>query len=160
MRKKFEEEKEEVIERVSLMWERTKTPFSKKMKFAFVELPRFRKTAEELETNVDRWLFTLKNLSRLKDRPALVQGKIFEKLFELAEIKQLTEENMKQYKKSVLDYYDVQDAMNYARKEGIEEGMKKVIQKCLQKNMLIEDIVFLTGYSKEQIIHYRMNNMQ
>ena len=159
----FEEEKEEVIERVSLMWERTKTPYSKKLKFAFVELPKFRKTADELETNVDKWLFMLKNLSRMEDRPASIQGKIFEKLFELAEIKQLTEKDMEKYEKSVLEYYDVQDAMNCAREEGIEKGVKKekiaIIQKCFQKNMAIEDIVFFTGFSKEQINRYKENGI-
>ena len=65
-----------------------------------------------------------------------------------------------------MEYYDVQNCMEYARdegrekwrdegrKEGIGIGIEKVIQKCLQKNIAIEDIVFLTGYSKEQITNY------
>jgi len=73
---------------------------------------------------------------------------------------------METYRKSVMDYYDVQDCMDYARdegrevgrKEGIEKGIEKekiaTIQKCFQKNMAMEDIIFFTGYSKEQIIHY------
>ena len=50
---------------------------------------------EELETNFDKWLYVLKNLPKLKDRPASVQGKIFEELFEIAEIKRLIGEDMK-----------------------------------------------------------------
>jgi len=88
---------------------------------------------------------------------------------------------METYKKSVLEYYDVQDAMECAREEGrekgreegreegikrgIKKGMKKgvenekitTIQKCLQKNIAIDDIVFITGFSKEQIINYKTN---
>ena len=82
---------------------------------------------------------------------------------------------MGKYRKSVLDYYDVQDAMECARveareealKEGREEGIEKgiekgkilVINKCLQKNMSLDDIVFLTGFSKEQINYYCGNEI-
>ena len=67
---------------------------------------------------------------------------------------------MKEYKKSVLKYHDVRDAMSCAREESHEEGRKEekmtIIQKCLQMNMPIEVIVNLTGFSEEQII--RFNN--
>ena len=137
------------------MRENTNTPYSNKLKFAFVELPKFNKREEELETHFDKWLYLLKHLSELKDRPALVQGEIFEKLLQLAEIKRLTEEDMEKYRNSVTDYYDVQLAMDYAsekaRNEALKEEKISVIQKCLQMNMPIETIVSLTGYSKKQI---------
>jgi len=161
--KDFKEDEEHVVERVQLVRENTKTIYSNKLKFAFVELPKFKKKEKELETNFDKWLYVLKNLSKLKNRPASVQGKIFEELFELAEIKRLTEEDMETYKKSVLEYDDVRSAMNCAREEGREEGheegreksLEKVIQKSLQMNIPIEVIVEITGYSKEQIISYK-----
>ena len=124
----------------------------------------------------------MKNLPKLKERPAWIQGDIFEKVFEIAELKQLTTEDMEKYEKSVLEYYDVRDAMECAREEGREEGIEKgiekgrkegveegiekgikkgreegieeVIQKSLQMNIPIEIITELTGYSKEQIISY------
>ena len=89
---------------------------------------------------------------------------------------------METYNKSILQYHDVRLAMDCARDEGREEGRSKgleeglnkgrkeglsegreeekiaIIQKCLQKNMTIEDIIFFTGYSEEQIIHYKMGN--
>jgi len=84
-------------------------------------------------------------------------------LFELAEIKRLTEEDMETYNKSILEYQDVRSAMDCAREEGIEEGIEKgiekdkisIIQKSLQMNIPIEVIAKLTGYSKEQIISYK-----
>jgi predicted transposase/invertase (TIGR01784 family) len=174
----FEDDKDYVIEHVNLIRRRTKTLYSEKMNFVFVELPKFNKTAEALETNMDKWLFSLKNLSKLQNRPLSVQGKIFEKLFKIAEIKQLTKEDMEAYKKSVLEYQDVLDAVNYARKEGreegIEEGIKKgiekghkegieeekifIVQKCFQMNIPIDVIVNITGFSKEQIIRYTTNS--
>ncbi|MCL1938444.1 MAG: Rpn family recombination-promoting nuclease/putative transposase [Candidatus Azobacteroides sp.] len=153
-----EGDREQVLEYVHLVRERTKTLYSNKLKFVLVELPKFKETEEELKTHFDKWLFILKNLSRLQDRPETVGGEIFEKLFQLAEIKRLTKKDMETYRKSILEYHDVRSAVDYAREEGIEEGREKekifVIQRCLQKNMPIEDIIYLTGFSKEQIICY------
>jgi len=61
---------------------------------------------------------------------------------------------MEEYKKSILEYRDVRDAVDYAREEGREEGKIFIIQRCLQKNMAIEDIIDLTGFSQEKIIQY------
>lgn len=34
-------------------------------------------TVRAIEINVDRWMFCLKNIAKLTERPAAVQGKIF-----------------------------------------------------------------------------------
>jgi predicted transposase/invertase (TIGR01784 family) len=163
-----EENKNNIIEHVNLVREQTKTLYSNKLNFIFVELPKFKKSVEELKTNVDKWLFALKNLSQLKERPVAFQGKVFETLFQLADIKQLTRKDMREYNKSILKYHDVRDAVDYAEergfekghKEGIEKGKVFIMQKCLQKNMSLEDIIDLTGFSKEQIIQYKTNKVQ
>jgi len=68
---------------------------------------------------------------------------------------------MKEYKKSVLEYRDVRDSLEFAREEAHEKGREaekiSIILKCFQKNMPVEDIVFLTGFSKEQIIRLNPN---
>jgi predicted transposase/invertase (TIGR01784 family) len=131
-------------------------------------LPKFKKTVEELETNADRWLFCLKNLSLLNSRPVEVQGKIFERLFKVAEIKKLTNTEMEQYHKSITDYADIRDCMDCARGEGREEGRKEGFEKGIEKggisksfeiakNLLdfhipVNDIVKLTGLTPEQIL--------
>ena len=158
----FEEDSEQVIEYVQLVRERTKTLYSNKLKFAFVELPKFKKNEEELETRFDKWLFLLKNLYKLKNRPSSVHDKIFEKLFKMAEVKQLTEEDMETYRKSILEYHDVRLAVDCAREDGIGEGVKKgreeekinIVKKCLQMDIPTGVITRLTGYSKEQINRY------
>ena len=162
--KEFIDDEKSVIERVHLYRERTKTPFSNKLNFVFVELPKFRKNEEDLVTNVDKWLYSLKNLSKLRNRPASVQGRIFEKLFKFAEIKQLTQEDMEAYRKSVLEYQDIRDAIDYAREEALEEGIERGIEnekiatlkKCIQLNLSTDVIVSLTGFSEEEIKQLRV----
>jgi predicted transposase/invertase (TIGR01784 family) len=148
------------------------------LNFIFVELPKFKKPVEALETNVDRWLFCLKNLSRLNSRPTEVQGRTFEKLFKAAEIKKLTETDMETYNKSILEYQDVRDAVDYAKEEyfekGIERGIERGIEqgiergakqgrkeaiettarKCLQEGMSIELVAKVTGLSVNQLINF------
>jgi len=92
---------------------------------------------------------------------------MYQKLFELSEIKRLTKVDMEKYRKSILKYNEVCLVADCARDEGIEIGLEKgiekgreeekidIVQKCFQKNMPIEDIIFFTGYSEEQINRYR-----
>jgi predicted transposase/invertase (TIGR01784 family) len=124
------------------------------LNFIFVELPKFKKPVEALETNVDRWLFCLKNLSRLNSRPTEVQGKLFEKLFKAAEIKKLTATDMETYNKSILEYQDVRDAVDYAK----EEKSVEIARKCFQKRMSLEEIAELTGLSAEQLKELKTKN--
>ena len=66
---------------------------------------------------------------------------------------------MEKYRKSILKYNEVRLVADCARDEGRKEGREEekidIIQKCFQKNMPIEDIIFFTGYSEEQINRYR-----
>ncbi len=155
----FEDDKNYYIERVQLVRERTKTPYSGKLKFIFVELPKFDKNISELKTNMDRWLYCMKNLSLLDSCPFEEQGKIFERLFKIAEINQLTEEEMEEYKKSIFEYEDVQDALEYAKevakKEGWDQGIEKekieIAKNCIKEGIPIEVIVKITGLTSIQI---------
>ncbi|MDR3189046.1 MAG: Rpn family recombination-promoting nuclease/putative transposase, partial [Prevotellaceae bacterium] len=153
----FEEAGDEkyVVERVHLLRERTKTKFSTKLNFVFVELPKFNKPVDQLRTNADFWLFSLKNLSRLDNRPAEVRGRIFKKLFEAAQIHMLTPNEMEEYRKSITDYSDVRSAISYAERRGIERGMERsrqeIAQNCALYGMPMEDIAKLTNLTVEQL---------
>ena len=68
----------------------TNRVFYDKLDFVYVEIAKFNKTEEELETIHDKWLYVLKNLSRLKNRPDSLRERIFDRLFEVAEIAKFT----------------------------------------------------------------------
>ncbi|GHU89737.1 hypothetical protein FACS1894155_07180 [Bacteroidia bacterium] len=145
---------------VKLMNFRTKEVFSDKLTYFFLELPKFDKTLEELTTHFERWIYLLRYLPKLSDRPVELQGRVFDMLFRAAEIAQFTPIEMEKYNKSVLEYSDVRDAVEYARETGLEEGIGigfekgiiSIVRKCLEKNMPVEDIADLTGLSEEQIL--------
>ena len=49
--------------------------FYDKLTFIYLEMPKFNKPADELDGMFEKWLFVLKNLSRLLDRPAALQDR-------------------------------------------------------------------------------------
>ena len=55
---------------VKLMDTKDKHVFYDKLTYVYLEMPKFNKTEDELVSMYDKWLFVLKNLSRLFERPA------------------------------------------------------------------------------------------
>ena len=45
-----------------------------------------------------------------------------------------------------------EEALEEGRREGREEGKIIIIQRCLRRNMPVEDIIYLTGFTKEEIL--------
>jgi predicted transposase/invertase (TIGR01784 family) len=88
---------EQCINYHSLMNEETHTKMSDKLQFVTVELPKFNKLATELENDTDKWLFCMKHLSTLSEQPTEIQGEVFDELFEIADLEQITQEDMKRY---------------------------------------------------------------
>lgn len=91
---------------VQLMDKRTKEVFYDKLTFIYLEMPKFNKQEEELNGMFEKWLFVLRNLSRLMERPRALQERIFTKLFEAAEIAQFTQQEFQAYEESLKIYRD------------------------------------------------------
>ncbi|KGE84861.1 Rpn family recombination-promoting nuclease/putative transposase [Phaeodactylibacter xiamenensis] len=121
--------------------------FYDKLKFIYIELPKFKKSEEELESHFDKWLYVFKHLSDLQDRPKRLQDKIFERLFEAAEIAKFTPEEREAYEESLKHYRDLKNVVDTSR----EEGIKEVAKRMKAKGMSNSEISELTGLSENQI---------
>ena len=97
--------------------------FYDKLTFVYLEMPKFNKREDELETMFDKWMFALRNLYRLLERPKALQERIFKRLFDQAEIAQFTPEERREYAESVKDYWDYYSTMQTAHKKGKAEGL-------------------------------------
>ncbi|GHT40999.1 hypothetical protein AGMMS49965_10100 [Bacteroidia bacterium] len=146
---------DDYIERAHLVRDKNGERFTDKLNFVYVILPKFKKTIEQLETNADRWLYCLKNMATLASRPVEVQGRVFEMLFRAAKINRLTQEDMETYNKSILDYADVRRCTDYARHEGLQEGLQQgmfaVAKRLNESGAAVEFIATVTGLTAEQI---------
>ena len=81
--------------------------FYDKLKFIYLELPKFTKTVEQLETHFDKWLFLLKHLPDLDTPPQELQDGSFRQLFEVAEIANFSPGEQDAYEDSLKYYRDL-----------------------------------------------------
>lgn len=125
--------------------------FYDKLKFIYIELPKFKKKEEELETQFDKWLYVFRYLSQLQDRPQKLQDKIFEKLFEAAEIAKFTSEERDAYEESLKYYRDIKNVVDTSMEEGVEKGLRSAAKEMKKEGEPIEKIIRYTGLTKKQI---------
>ena len=106
-----------------------------KQEFIYVVLAKFNKTLGELETLYEKWLYALKNLYKLTQRPKELCDKVFDRLFEEAEIAKFTPQEMREYEASKMAYRDIKNCIVTAKQEGLAEGIELGRKICMAKGM-------------------------
>ena len=137
--------------------------FYDKLTYVYVEVPKFLKQEEELSSELENWLFLLKNMSKLDKIPVVLRKPIFSTLFDIAEISNLTGKEKMAYDASLKEKWDNYSTMTYAisegRKEGMKEGekhgklagQKKIAAAMKKKGLETSLIKELTSLSAEEI---------
>ena len=118
---------------VKLMETDTKEVFYDKLTLIYLEMPKFTKTEAELVTLFDKWLYAIRNLASLMERPRVLQEKVFQHLFEAAEIAKFDRKERYEYEESLKNYRDWYSVMRTAElkghakghAEGLKEGLKE-----------------------------------
>lgn len=141
---------EELLHTVELKNQRCEV-FYDKLKFIYIELPKFKKQEDELETQFDKWLYVFRHLSNLQDRPKKLQDRVFQKLFDAAEIAKFSPEERNAYEDSLKYYRDLKNVVDTSREEGIIEGIEKIAKKMKGKGMSNSEISELTGLNDDEI---------
>jgi len=136
---------------IKLMDTMKKTVFYDKLTFIYLEMPKFNKSVEELETHFDKWLYVLKHLPRLQELPHKLQERIFKKICKVAEIAKMTTKEMAEYDQSLKVYRDLYSSITTAKNEGIALGKIETALKMLEDGMPVDVICKYTGLSREQI---------
>ncbi len=138
---------------VGLLDKKTHRVFNDKLSFKYVEIAKFNKSEDELDTLYDKWLYVLKNISRLNKRPAALKEKIFAKLFEAAEIAKFTPKELKEYEDSLKAYRDIKNSIDTAIEKGRAEVRTEVAKAMLGRGMDIKIVSELSGLSEEKVQH-------
>ena len=144
---------------VKLMDINKKEVFYDKLTYIYLEMPKFQKTEAELVTMADKWLYALKNLPRLLERPAALQERIFKKFFNVAEIGNLSKDEYAKYFESEKIYYDNDGAIRTAeakgRAEGRAEGQQKekveTVHRLSQMGLTLEQIALGANLTIEEV---------
>ena len=145
---------------VKLMDVGRKEVFYEKLTFIYLEMPKFRKREDELETLFDKWMFVLKNLATLLDRPAALQERVFKRLFETAEIARFSESEMRDYEESLKNLRDLGNVLNTAKEEGRKEGRKEGRREERLANAKAMLIGGISSYSVADILKLSDSDMK
>ena len=100
----------------------------------FVELPKFTKTLENLETLADQWMFFLQQTATLNEIPAsLRDNPNFDLAFHIAETSNLSREEFELLERRALAVEDSRNVVRRALLEGLEQGREEGLQRGLQQ---------------------------
>ena len=143
--------------------------FSDRMSFLLIDLSKFaaQKQFDQLADDRARWCYSIQNMSRMKEGTIPARFGIFHKLYEDCRLTKLNTMEKQEYEKSVLEYEDVKDAMDYHHRLGIDEGYQKGLEegrekgreealintalKLLGMGFSVQDVAQATGLNEEQV---------
>ncbi|MCD2424153.1 Rpn family recombination-promoting nuclease/putative transposase [Niabella pedocola] len=121
------------LHRIHLTEEETGEVFYNKLGFIFLELPNFNLEEKDVKTDLERWLYVLRNMAKLDKIPVILQKKIFQKLFKIAEVANLKAEEYMLYQKDVLNKWTEYSVLKTAEENGIAEGKAAVVANLIDK---------------------------
>lgn len=146
---------ENVKSDVILFDQENQVKFTDKLRFIYLEMPKFTKSVDELESNYDKWLYLLKNISNLEDIPSKLQKVFFEKVFHIAEVSNYSPQERQQYEESLKYYRDYHNTIAFefkkGKNEGKIEGKIETARNLKNLGIPIEIIIQSTGLSEEEI---------
>ena len=140
---------------VQLMDTLTHKVFYDKLTYIYLEMPKFVKKEEELVTLFDKWLYAIRNLATLMERPAALQEAVFTRLFDQAEIAKFNPQDRMNYEESLKDYRDMYSVMKTQLEKGRAEGRaeeKLANARALKDNGVPLDVIARSlGLNDEQM---------
>ena len=137
----------------------TGVQFYDKLEFIYLEIKKFNKSKEELESTLDEWLYALKYAPEMNEVPDFLKTPGLDYFFELVKFSNLTPEERNMYRTKQQVRWDNQNAFDFAREEGIEIGVgqgalaekKAIAFEMKQDGINVDRIIKYTLLSKEQI---------
>ena len=147
--------REKLIHCYRLREDETGEIMNSKLEFLYLEVGAFRKEISGSSPATDKWMYALKNLSRLEGRPPELRERVFERLFEAARIAAYTREERNQYESDMMNENDYRNTIEYAREAGLAEGEAKgkaeVARNMLASGMPEEQVMAMTGLTAGQL---------
>lgn len=164
----FDEDKnqsDKYLYKVKLSDIETHKIFYNKLTFIYLEMPKFTKTLDQIESRFEKWLYVIKNLNRFDNIPEKLRERVFERLFEAAEIAKFSPKQLESYEDSLKVFWDLKNSLETALEEGFEKGVKEGLEagkkeasietakKMKQEGFDVSLITRLTGLSDEEIMN-------
>jgi len=131
----------------------------KDLEFSFIELPKFKKTEQELTTLIEKWVFFIKNAENLNVIPASVNDEGLKSAYQEADRHQWTKEELEEY-----EYARMRETDEIAEKMLVEEKAKlqekiEIAIEMIKENFSNVQIAKMTKLSIE-IVDKLINEMK
>ncbi|MBO4646340.1 MAG: PD-(D/E)XK nuclease family transposase [Bacteroidales bacterium] len=140
----------------------------------YINLCNFAAQQPEVTEEMRSWMSLLKNMQAMNEEDYRKQEGIFRELMDECRIEKLDTMEKENYEKSILEYEDVREAVEYAKElsfaEGVEKGMKKGMAQGVRNGLLqaaanllkmgisIADVVKATGLNEEEVRELKAEN--
>ena len=125
---------------------------SEVLSFAVVDLPKFNKPLDQLETTLDRGLYALKNMKNMTQMPKQYANTAFELLFSSAYLAKLSKEEQKmidEAQKAKWDEYAINKA---ALDRGRNQKAREVAKDLLIEGDSVEKVVRVSKLSEADVL--------
>jgi predicted transposase/invertase (TIGR01784 family) len=116
------------LRRIQLADVKTQKIFYDKLTFVYIELPKFKQTVTQLQTDTDRWIYLLRHMPELQDIPAELAAESFTQAFAIAREAALSPQERLQYEISLKIARDRFATLDGAHFKGLQEGREKGLQ--------------------------------
>ncbi len=150
------ENKTKLLHDVRLIERETQKEFYSKLRFIYVEIKKFDKSLDEIETHFEKWLYVLKNLVKIEEIHPKLQEKVFKKLFQIAEIARFDAKQLQSYRDSEKNYLDFTASLKTSYREGKEEREIEIAKNLINLGLDNEVISKATGLTPTQIDKLRL----
>ena len=106
------------------------------IELVFIELPKFNKELEEIETITDKWLYFLKTARKLDAVPTVMENEpAIKKAFAIASQANLSKQELDDLERRSIFIHDQRNALKKATRLGLEQGKKEGIQQGIEQGI-------------------------
>jgi predicted transposase/invertase (TIGR01784 family) len=129
----------------------TNESYIKDIEFNFIELPKFKKSVNELESVIDQWVYFIKNAESLEVIPENLNDEGLKFAYEDADKHNWTKAELEAYDYVLMREQDDRGRLSFAIKKEKEQNKIEFAKKLIQDNQSTSKIVEYTGLTAEQV---------
>ncbi|MFH0926302.1 MAG: Rpn family recombination-promoting nuclease/putative transposase [bacterium] len=155
----FEDERVRYLSHHLIKESETNESYLNEISYYFIELPKFNKRDNELQNNLEKWVFFIKNAGNLDYIPKSLQVEVFKKAFEIANRASMSREEWELYDQSLVLIQDqrgaVEAALEKGERIGIEKGERlgklEIARNLLKLGVDLKVVLESTGIPEEEL---------
>jgi predicted transposase/invertase (TIGR01784 family) len=117
------------------------------VEFNFIELPKFNKTIDQLETSIDQWTYFIKNAENLTVIPENVKDEGLKEAYTEADKQNWTKQELEDYERASIKERDEKGRVEFAEKQ----KAMKIGRAMKDKGYSLDAIIELTELTEQEI---------